>query len=54
MGLAGSNNGNSNSGAVAVFVRNIATDTWSQQAYIKASNVDTNDHLGVDMLRRAT
>ena len=35
-----------NNRAVYVFVRDTATDTWYQQAYIKASNVDTNDHLG--------
>jgi cysteine-rich repeat protein len=32
------------SGAVYVFVRNGAT--WSQQAYVKASNTDREDHFG--------
>lgn len=38
------NNGSLNSGAAFVFVRN---DTnWNQQAYLKASNADANDHFG--------
>ncbi len=40
-----SNNNARNSGAVYVFVRS-GTGTWSQQAYIKASNTDTNDAFG--------
>ena len=39
------NNSTSNSGAVYVFVRS-TTGTWSQQAYVKASNTDTNDRFG--------
>ena len=35
------------SGAVYVFVRH--SDTWSQQAYIKASNTDTNDLFGISV-----
>ena len=35
------------SGAVYVFVRN--GGTWSQQAYIKAHNIDASDHFGVDL-----
>jgi hypothetical protein len=37
--------GSQNSGAVYVFVRN-AAGTWSQQAYIKASNNGANDNFG--------
>ena len=33
------------SGAVYVFTRD-ASDVWSQQAYIKASNTDSNDNFG--------
>jgi FG-GAP repeat len=35
----------SDSGAVYVFTNN--GGTWSQQAYIKASNTDANDHFGI-------
>ena len=37
-------NGADNSGAVYVFVR--SGSTWTQQAYIKASNTDANDNFG--------
>lgn len=40
----GSNNSASLSGAAYVFVRN--GTTWSQQAYLKASNTNTNDSFG--------
>lgn len=36
------------SGAVYVFTRDLADD-WSQQAFIKASNTDMNDHFGADV-----
>lgn len=39
-----SNNSTSSSGAVYVFTR--AATTWSQQAYVKASNTDAIDHFG--------
>ncbi len=39
------NNSTANSGAVYVFVRS-STGTWSQQAYVKASNTGTNDDFG--------
>lgn len=39
-----SNNARPNSGAVYVFVRN--GTTWSQQAYLKASNTDEGDAFG--------
>ena len=39
-----SDNSAARSGAVYVFIRN--GDTWSQQAYIKASNTGTNDNFG--------
>jgi FG-GAP repeat len=38
------NNGAFSSGAVYVFVR--SASTWSQQAYVKASNTDTGDRFG--------
>jgi hypothetical protein len=34
------------SGAVYVFTRNAATSVWSQQAYVKASNTESNDRFG--------
>ena len=37
-------NGAPNSGAVYVFTRSV--NTWSQQAYVKASNTGTNDNFG--------
>jgi len=40
----GSNNNAAGSGAVYVFVR--SGTTWSQQAYLKASNTDTGDRFG--------
>ncbi len=40
----GSNNSASNSGAAYVFVR--SGTAWSQQAYLKASNTDSNDFFG--------
>jgi nicotinamide mononucleotide (NMN) deamidase PncC len=39
------NNDTANAGAVYVFVRD-ESDTWSQQAYIKASNTEDNDNFG--------
>ena len=39
-----SNNGAAGAGAVYVFVRN--GTTWSQQAYLKASNTDASDNFG--------
>ncbi|HEY0986095.1 MAG TPA: DUF4215 domain-containing protein, partial [Kofleriaceae bacterium] len=40
-------NSASSSGAVYVFTR--SGTTWSQQAYIKASNTDANDHFGTSL-----
>lgn len=40
------NNLASNSGAVYVFTRTSGTSTWSQQAYVKASNTETSDYFG--------
>jgi len=40
-----SDNGASNSGAVYVFTS--ASGTWSQQAYLKASNTDVDDAFGI-------
>ncbi len=41
------NNGRINSGAVYIFTR--VGITWSQQAYIKASNPDVSDRFGIDI-----
>ncbi len=42
-----SNNNVLDSGAVYLFSRN--DNRWSQQAYIKASNTEANDHFGVSL-----
>jgi len=42
-----SNNGANNSGAVYVFTRD--NSNWSQQAYLKASNIDAYDEFGVSV-----
>ncbi|MBX2826933.1 MAG: FG-GAP repeat protein [Flavobacteriaceae bacterium] len=42
-----SNNNSSNSGAVYLYVR--SGTTWSQQAYIKASNTDASDFFGISV-----
>ncbi len=49
-GIGGDQTDNSaqNAGAVYVFGRN-EQDTWSQQAYIKASNAEKNDFFGVSV-----
>lgn len=39
-------NGSIDSGAVYVFVRSAAGAQWSQQAYLKAPNLDSNDFFG--------
>lgn len=39
-----SDNSKNSSGAAYVFVRNVGT--WTQQAYLKASNTDSNDYFG--------
>ena len=48
-GINGNQNDNSTaeSGAAYIFVRNGAT--WSQQAYLKASNAEANDHFGISV-----
>ena len=48
-GIDGNQDDNStrNSGAVYVFVRN--GEIWRQQAYVKASNTDRNDHFGSEV-----
>ncbi len=38
------NNGSNGAGAAYVYVRH--NDSWMQQAYLKASNTDRNDHFG--------
>lgn len=43
-GGSGTDNTAPESGAVYVFIR--SGTTWSQQAYLKASNTDANDHFG--------
>ena len=44
------NDGSINSGAVYVFTRSSTTTTWSQQAYIKASNTDRGDYFGYSIV----
>jgi hypothetical protein len=39
-------NSTSDAGAVYVFIRSESGTTWTQQAYVKASNTDANDHFG--------
>jgi hypothetical protein len=39
-------NSATNSGAVYVFIRSAGGTTWSQQAYLKASNTDSQDGFG--------
>lgn len=43
------NNSASNSGAVYVFSRNKHRGTWSQQAYLKASNTRAGDQFGMSL-----
>ncbi len=45
-GIDPNNNSISQSGAAYVFVRDPVTQTWSEQALLKASNLDTNDEFG--------
>ncbi len=45
-GVNGDEADNSESGAGAVYVFARSGSTWAQQAYIKASNTDANDHFG--------
>jgi len=47
--IGGSETDNSatNSGAVYVFTRSVAT--WTQQAYVKASNTDAGDQFGISV-----
>ena len=47
VGDEGNNVLTENSGAVYVFIRD--GNTWSQQAYIKASNTDANDRFGASL-----
>ena len=42
-------NSASGAGAVYVFVRDPSTDTWSQQAYLKASNTGVSDYFGTSV-----
>ncbi len=45
-----SNNSAGNSGAAYVFVRSPgAPETWSQRAFLKASNTGVNDHFGLSV-----
>ena len=47
-GINGSQADNSGSEVGAVYVFTQSGGTWSQQAYIKASNAGTGDHFGID------
>ena len=42
----GADNNATNAGAAYVFVRDPGTETWSQQAYLKASSPDAFDGFG--------
>ncbi len=46
IGINGNQNDNSENGAGAVYVFTRSGTTWSQQAYIKASNTGANDEFG--------
>ena len=48
-GIGGNQNDNSAVGAGAVYVFTRAGTTWTQQAYVKASNTNTNDSFGVSV-----
>ncbi|OGB07018.1 MAG: hypothetical protein A3E23_14685 [Burkholderiales bacterium RIFCSPHIGHO2_12_FULL_65_48] len=45
-GIGGNQADNSAGGAGAVYVFTRSGSTWSQQAYVKASNTEANDHFG--------
>ncbi|MEE9346252.1 MAG: FG-GAP repeat protein [Methylococcales bacterium] len=45
-GVNGDQNDNSASAAGAAYVFTRSNNTWSQQAYLKASNTETNDQVG--------
>ncbi len=45
-GINGTQNDNSASNAGAVYIFTRSTSTWSQQAYVKASNTGGNDYFG--------
>ena len=46
IGINGNQSDNSASGAGAVYIFTRSGSTWSQQAYIKASNTNANDYFG--------
>lgn len=48
IGIGGNQNSNDTyeSGSVYVFTRNPESNTWAQQAYIKASNTEAGDYFG--------
>jgi hypothetical protein len=48
-GTASADNSAANSGAAYVFVRNAANGTWTQQAYLKAPNAETNDSFAASV-----
>lgn len=52
VGVGGNQTDNSfsTSGAAYVFVRDPNTQTWSQQAYLKASNTEGGDNFGHDVI----
>lgn len=47
IGMGGMNNAAPEAGAAYVFVRN--GTTWTQQAYLKASNAEAEDHFGMSL-----
>ena len=49
-GVNGEQKNNSNeTGAVYLFLFSTRSSSWSQQAYIKASNTEANDHFGISV-----
>ena len=49
VGATNEDTGAGNSGAAYVFVRDTSTNTWSEQAMLKASNAGGNDYFGHDV-----
>ena len=48
-GIGGDQTDNSAEDAGAVYIFTRSSSTWSQQAYVKASNTDANDEFGADV-----
>ena len=48
-GIDGDETLSSSTDSGAVFVYTLSSNVWNQQAYIKASNTDTNDYFGISV-----